>query len=348
MPTRRSLLASLLLTALAPLAAAQGPAKEPKVLHMFLSTSETGLDPAVASNIETLSLLENVFDPLLRYDYLARPVKLQGNGAKDMPEVSADGLTYTFHIRPGMHFTPDPAFKGQPREVTAADYVYSIKRLYDPALKSPWSFMFEGKLLGDAAWKNKFSYATDIAGLQAVDQYTLRIRLALDEDRSDDARALLATFTAAGASAPAILVATAQRDLLEAELELRAGDAAKTLELAGRTRARTAAGELAPYLRSLRSDVDLIEGLAHLRGGDAGAARPLLDRALATRAELYLPASPRIAEAELALAECDLAQGRRDDARRNVERAAAIEARHPSLARRYTEPLRRLRERLAP
>ena len=182
MPTRRSLLASLLLTAFAPLAAAQGTAKEPKVLHMFLSTSETGLDPAVASNIETLSLLENLFDPLLRYDYLARPVKLQGNGAKDMPEVSADGLTYTFHIRPGMHFTPDPAFKGPPREVTAADYVYSIKRLYDPTLKSPWSFMFDGKLLGDAAWKNKFSYATDIAGLQAVDKYTLRIRLAAPDN----------------------------------------------------------------------------------------------------------------------------------------------------------------------
>jgi ABC-type transport system substrate-binding protein len=175
MPTRRSFLASLLFTAFAPFAAAQGT--EPKVLHMFLSTSETGLDPAAASDIATLSLLENLFDPLLRYDYLARPVKLQGNGAKDLPEISADGLTYTFHLRPGMRFTPDPAFKGPPREVTAADYVYSIQRLYDPALKSPWSFMFEGKLLGDAAWKDRFSYATSIPGLQAVDRYTLRIRL---------------------------------------------------------------------------------------------------------------------------------------------------------------------------
>lgn len=183
MPTRRSLLATLLLTALhlplAPLATAQGAGQgTPKVLHMFLSTSETGLDPAVASDIATLSLLENLFDPLLRYDYLARPVKLQGNGAKDMPEISQDGLTYTFHIRPGMRFTPDPAFKGPPREVTAADYVYSIKRLYDPALKSPWSFLFDGKLQGDAALKNRFDYATDIPGLQAVDRYTLRIRLA--------------------------------------------------------------------------------------------------------------------------------------------------------------------------
>lgn len=178
MPTRRSLLAALLLAfPLALPAGAQPTDKEAKVLHMFLSTSETGLDPAVASDIATLSLLENLFDPLLHYDYLARPVKLQGNGATDLPEISADRLTYTFHIRRGMRFTPDPAFKGPPREVTAADYVYSLKRLYDPALKSPWSYLFEGKLQGDAALKEKFSYATDIPGLQAVDQYTLRIRL---------------------------------------------------------------------------------------------------------------------------------------------------------------------------
>jgi ABC-type transport system substrate-binding protein len=150
----------------------------PKVLHMFLSTSETGLDPAVASNIETLALLENLFDPLLRYDYLARPVKLQGNTASAMPVAEDGGRSYTFHIRPGIFFTPDPAFKGQKREVTAQDYVYSIKRLYDPTLKSPWSFMFEGKILGDAALKQQFSYDTSIEGLQATGRYTLRIRLA--------------------------------------------------------------------------------------------------------------------------------------------------------------------------
>jgi ABC-type transport system substrate-binding protein len=150
----------------------------PKVLHMFLSTSETGLDPAVASNIETLALLENLFDPLLRYDYLARPVKLQGNTASAMPVVEDGGRSYTFHIRPGIFFTPDPAFKGQKREVTAQDYVYSIKRLYDPTLKSPWSFMFDGKILGDAALKKQFSYDTSIEGLQALGRYTLRIRLA--------------------------------------------------------------------------------------------------------------------------------------------------------------------------
>ncbi len=179
----RSALSALLLTSsalgLAFPSAAQAPAapKEQKVLRMFLSTSETGLDPAAASDIATLSLLENIFDPLLRYDYLARPVKLRPNTASALPEVSPDGRTYTFRLRPGIHFTDDPAFKGQKREVTAEDYVYSIKRLYDPTLKSPWSYMFDGKLVGDEALKQRFDVDTPIAGLRALDRYTLRIAL---------------------------------------------------------------------------------------------------------------------------------------------------------------------------
>jgi len=149
--------------------AAQAQAQPPvqsqqKVLRMFLSTSETGLDPAAASDNATLSLLENLFDPLLRYDYLARPAKLRPNTATAMPQVSADGLTYTFHIRPGIYFTPDSAFKGVKREVTAADYAYSLQRLRDPSLRSPWSYMVEGKQV------------------EAVDRYTLRIRLAAPDN----------------------------------------------------------------------------------------------------------------------------------------------------------------------
>jgi len=164
--------------ALAFAATAPVHADEPKVLHALLSTGETGLDPAVASDLASLSLLENLFDPLLRYDYDARPVKLAPSSARDMPASDAAGTTWTFHLKPGMFFSDDPAFKGRKREVTAEDYVYSIKRLYDPSLKSPWLFMFEDKLAGDEAYKNgKFDYAKNIEGLQALDKYTLRIKL---------------------------------------------------------------------------------------------------------------------------------------------------------------------------
>ena len=58
MPTFRTLAAALLFTL--PLVPLPAPAAAPKVLHMFLSTSEAGLDPAVGSDLASLSLLENV------------------------------------------------------------------------------------------------------------------------------------------------------------------------------------------------------------------------------------------------------------------------------------------------
>ena len=69
--------------------------------------------------------------------------------AAAMPEVSADFTTFTFSIRPGIHFADDPAFKGRPRELTAEDYVYSLKRHYDPRWKSCNLYILESaKILG--------------------------------------------------------------------------------------------------------------------------------------------------------------------------------------------------------
>ncbi len=152
----RVLAAALALATAAPAALAAD-----KVLHAFLSTGETGLDPAVASDLASLSLLENLFEPMLRYDYEARPVKLTPGSLREMPTSDASGTVWTFHLKPGMFFSEDPAFNGKKREVTAADYKFAIERLLDPALKSPWSFMFEGKL----------------ADLRALDKYTLRLTL---------------------------------------------------------------------------------------------------------------------------------------------------------------------------
>ena len=54
-----------------------------------------------------------------------------------MPEASADYRTWTVRLTPGIYFADDPAFKGIKRELVAEDYVYSIERYADPALKSP-------------------------------------------------------------------------------------------------------------------------------------------------------------------------------------------------------------------
>ena len=154
-----------------------------KVLHLASLQSENSFDPAFESEEASLQYCENMFDAMLTYDYLARPAKLVPNTLAAMPELADNGATYTFRIRPGIYFAVDPAFKGKRRELVAADYVFSLKRLLDPNVRSPWKFLLDGKILGAdkamAAAKSsgRFDYDTPIEGLRELDRYTLRIRL---------------------------------------------------------------------------------------------------------------------------------------------------------------------------
>jgi ABC-type transport system substrate-binding protein len=154
-----------------------------KVLRVTFQAAETGFDPAKVSDYYSGTVIEAIFDPLLTYDYLARPAKLVPNVAESLPAVSDRGKTYSLQIRKGIYFTPDPSFKGKRRELTAADYAYTIKRFLDPKLRSPYAFLFEGKILGldelasQAKKSGRFDYDAKLAGLETPDRYTLRIRL---------------------------------------------------------------------------------------------------------------------------------------------------------------------------
>jgi ABC-type transport system substrate-binding protein len=170
--------------ALAVAIAAPTPAGEPgKTLRVVFSIAETSFDPQYAPDAASDGVNDNIFEAMLDYDYLARPVKLVPRTLEAMPTVGDGGKTYTFRLKKGIYFTPDPAFKGKPRELTAADQVYGLKRLLDPVVRSPWTWLLEGKVVGGdeararAEKSGKFDYDTPIPGLEVVDRYTLRIRL---------------------------------------------------------------------------------------------------------------------------------------------------------------------------
>ena len=105
--------------------------------------------------------------------------------AEAMTDISADGLTYTFKIKPGVHFIDDPCFPGgNGREVVAADFVYSFKRVLDPHLESQGDWIFAGHVLGADDWVKKIGattgsvdYSTPLPGFQATDKYSLQIRV---------------------------------------------------------------------------------------------------------------------------------------------------------------------------
>jgi ABC-type transport system substrate-binding protein len=162
---------------------AAGAADSSKVLRTAFSIAESSFDPVMAWDAASDAVVEHISESMLEYEYLARPVKLAPQTLERLPEASDNGATYLCRVRKGIFFTPDPAFKGKPRELVAADYAYSLRRLLDPALKSPWAWLVEGKLVGGdelvaaAKGNGKFDYDTPIKGLEVVDRYTLRIRL---------------------------------------------------------------------------------------------------------------------------------------------------------------------------
>jgi ABC-type transport system substrate-binding protein len=186
---RRALLAA---AGTLPAASLAQPARTRKVLRLALPSPETSFDPAqTQSDLNSATVISHILESPLAYDYLARPARLVPATAAAMPEVSADGKQFTLRLKPGILFDADPAFGGKPRELTAADYAYSIKRYYDPKYNSSDLYVFESlKLPGltelrERALKSKtpFDYDAPVEGVRALDRYTLRITLGLPNPR---------------------------------------------------------------------------------------------------------------------------------------------------------------------
>jgi ABC-type transport system substrate-binding protein len=154
-----------------------------KVLRYAFEIAETNFDPQFINDVYSNIANQAMFDAPLAYDYLARPLKLKANTVTALPEVSADGTTFTFHVKPGIYFADDPAFNGKKRELTAADYIYSMKRMLDPKVKASQFAEIEPYVVGAteaaaAARKaDRFDYDAPIEGLKALDRYTFRVKL---------------------------------------------------------------------------------------------------------------------------------------------------------------------------
>lgn len=175
--------ATVALTLLAPYSAVPQTAPPMKVMRTSVRAAETGFDPQRISDLYSTDICWHIFEPVLDYDYLARPVKLVPGVARAVPVAEQNGLVYTFHIKPGIYFASDPAFKGQKRELVAGDLAYSLRRLLDPKISSQYSWLVENRIVGldalaeKAKKTGKFDFDAPVAGLQLLDRYTLRITL---------------------------------------------------------------------------------------------------------------------------------------------------------------------------
>ena len=86
--------------------------------------------------------------------------------AAEEPEISEDGLTYTFHIREGVEFGPPVE-----RQVTCDDVLYAFERIGTESVGAQYGFYYENTIEGLADFKE--GKADEISGIQCEDEMTI-------------------------------------------------------------------------------------------------------------------------------------------------------------------------------
>jgi oligopeptide transport system substrate-binding protein len=172
------------------LTACQTTAQEPVTYNGWSKYDIPTLDPQLADDVVSVGAVENLFLQLTNYDPHTAQIVPE---AATRWEISDDGLTYTFHIRtdvpwvkhdPTTGSTTQPVdAQGNPRFLTAHDFVYGIRRACDPNTGSYYSTIVAPQIKGceDVLFFKDPEHVPqalwDTVGVHAPDDETLVIQL---------------------------------------------------------------------------------------------------------------------------------------------------------------------------
>lgn len=122
-------------------------------------------DPQLIEDVSGSHVARQLFEGLLNQD-------AQGNNVPGVATewTSDDNTVWTFKLRDNAKWS-----NGDP--VTAHDFVYAWKRAVDPATASPYSWYLEITQIVNAADIIAGSKSPDELGVEAVDDYTLKVTL---------------------------------------------------------------------------------------------------------------------------------------------------------------------------
>jgi len=141
------------------------PIKTGGVLNDYFTEDPGTFDVQADTTLAVYGLAWELYNTLVRYT--GQTLVLQPELLTKMPEISSDGLVYTFELRKGVHFTdPDKT------ELTASDVKFTIERMLGPVGLSKWVFepikgakeFIEGK-------------ASSVSGIEIIDKYHFKITL---------------------------------------------------------------------------------------------------------------------------------------------------------------------------
>jgi len=177
------------------------------IFYTYFLDDPLSLDPCIAYDFNSDAVASLVYPSYYQYHYLKRnplvllpalgateavretvPIRLVEHGRRR----SLSGERWTFRIKRGIHYQDDPCFAGgKGREVLAADFLNSFRRMADPGVACPIYAYFGDKVIGLAEYRSKLKRASGnkarlvaerrspIEGLQLdpSDPYTFRIVL---------------------------------------------------------------------------------------------------------------------------------------------------------------------------
>ena len=165
--------------------------RDPNTNYTSYAANIKSLDPAEITDTESGDIAGNIFECLYNYQYGHEPYTLEPELADADYTTTPDGKTATIGIKRGVHFyDPDKTLwpDGVGPEVTAADFVYSWKRVcnFHLGITANYSQVFQGHVVGIDDWYNytqscrtpgEVDWDRPVSGLTAVDRYTLRVKL---------------------------------------------------------------------------------------------------------------------------------------------------------------------------
>lgn len=132
-------------------------------VHVQVGPSPETIDPALNSAVDGANMIIHAFEGLLKFDRDNNIVA----GLAESWEQSEDGLTWTFHLRDGLKWSDGS-------DLTADDFVFSWKRVADPATAAPYGY----DLLNVVAGFDEASQGNlDALGVEAPDSQTFVVHL---------------------------------------------------------------------------------------------------------------------------------------------------------------------------
>ena len=141
----------------------------------FVDNIPANLDPQVATKAEDVIACENLYGGLVRRN-------ASGELVPDLCErweISSDGLTYTFYLKSGLTYT---GTKGAATDyaITAEDFVYAFRRVFDPQTASPYAVEFSAIQNSAAVLDGTADPGT--LGVSTIGELTLVFRLSERDD----------------------------------------------------------------------------------------------------------------------------------------------------------------------